>query len=80
MYRRAEVGGALAREAIIDLILVIIVIALALVATGVTQTGNFGLPTQLPYLLLLLLVIPAARFVVEDIAWSNREYIVNDGG
>lgn len=60
----------LVREVILDLLLALVAIGITLVAISVVpQYGNF---------VALLLLIPAARFVIEFIHWYNREYIVTN--
>ncbi|HZQ07916.1 MAG TPA: PH domain-containing protein [Anaerolineae bacterium] len=60
----------LVREIILDLLLALVAIGITLVAVYFnSQYGNLA---------ALLLLIPAARFVVEFIHWYNREYIVTN--
>lgn len=61
----------LLREAIVDLILAILII-------GLTLFAQPYLPPSTGYLILLLLLVPAASFLWRFIRWSNREYIVTN--
>jgi uncharacterized membrane protein YdbT with pleckstrin-like domain len=61
----------LVREALIDLILAIVVIGFTLVAIPLV-------PQPWGYAVALLMLIPAFRFAMQYINWSNREYIVTN--
>lgn len=64
----------LVREAVVDLFLALVVIGLTLVSMAVPAV----VPPSLAWLPMLLLLIPAARFVIAFIYWSSREYIVTN--
>ncbi len=68
----------LVREAIIDLVIAIIIVAVGLVATTIPALGTAGLSLSAGSLVFLLLIIPIVRFILELIAWTNREYIVTN--
>lgn len=59
------------RDALINLVIAFVIVALAMAVTG-------GIQNELGLLVLLLLLIPAGRFVWELIRWWNREYIVTN--
>lgn len=61
----------LLRDALINLLIAIVILALAFVITGSTR-DNLG------WFTMLLLLIPAGRFIWEFIRWANREYIVTN--
>ncbi len=68
----------LVREAIIDLVIAIIIVAAGIAATGLIGIGTISVPAGAGSLVFLLLIIPIVRFILEYIAWSNREYIVTN--
>lgn len=57
---------------------VILNVFLALVAIGITLVAGPLLPPPFGWLFALLLLFPAARFVLKFIDWVNREYIVTN--
>src|SRR5581483_9445079 len=58
------------RSVLINLVLAVIAIGITLVAMGfMGQAGLIG---------VVLFLIPVARFVLEFLQWSNREYIVTN--
>lgn len=57
---------------------IVINLILALIAIGLTLVAISLLPAPWGYLAALLLVIPVARFIIQFIDWSNREYIVTN--
>src|SRR5581483_4388400 len=60
----------LLRSVLINLVLAVIAIGITLVAMGfMGQAGLIG---------VVLFLIPVARFVLEFLQWSNREYIVTN--
>ncbi len=63
---------ALLREAILNIFLALIAVGITLVAIGLPALMPFG------WLAVLLLFIPAGRFVYFFLQWANREYIVTN--
>jgi uncharacterized membrane protein YdbT with pleckstrin-like domain len=60
----------LLRDALINFIVAVVIIGVSFVATSFLQ--------DMAFLLLLLLLIPLARFAFQFIHWRNREYIVTN--
>ncbi len=71
VLRSRQSWVVLLREALINLLIALVIIALTLAVTG-------GIQNQLGLLVLLLLLIPIGRFVWDLIRWWNREYIVTN--
>jgi len=71
VLRSRQSWVVLLREALINLLIALVIIALTLAVTS-------GIQNQLGLLVLLLLLIPIGRFVWDLIRWWNREYIVTN--
>lgn len=62
----------LLREALIDLVIALVIIAITAVAVSRPELSPWS------WLLTLLLLFPAFRFALQFIDWSNRSYIVTN--
>ncbi|TAH49921.1 MAG: hypothetical protein EYC68_15205 [Chloroflexota bacterium] len=60
----------LVRAAIINLLIALVIIGITLI--------TIGIPLPYGWLAALLLLIPAGRFVIQFIDWTNRAYIITN--
>jgi uncharacterized membrane protein YdbT with pleckstrin-like domain len=69
----------IARSIITSVILALVIIAVTLVAASVlTSQTSVSIPEGLPFLLLLLLIVPLGSLVTTYLTWHNEQYIVTN--